>query len=197
MHSLDHLQPIHEVKIGHRDLKPAKFLVVRGELKLIDFGIVKGITSDDTTKVFREAQGATLNYMFPEASVNDYGNPDSRAWNEYGSDSESDLRSVRYRLGRASDIWSLGCIFYQMLCGRAPFAHINDTLQKLNCIQNPKYEISYRHVTDLVSLLVLHGCLVWNGHTIFPVALSATRKIVCPFQTLCNISSFALATIET
>ncbi|CDF40428.1 Serine/threonine protein kinase [Chondrus crispus] len=131
---------IHEAKIIHGDLKPANFLVVRGELKLIDFRIAKAITSDDTTKVFREAQS-------PEALVNE--NRDPRAWNEYGTNSETDLQSVRYRVGRASDIWSLGCILYQMLCGRAPF---------LNCIQNPKYEISYRHVTDPVALEVLHGC---------------------------------------
>ncbi|CDF77582.1 Serine/threonine protein kinase [Chondrus crispus] len=136
---------IHEAKIIHGDLKPANFLVVRGELKLIDFRIAKAITSDDTTKVFREAQVGTLNYMSPEAL--------------YGTDSETDLQSVWYRVGRASDIWSLGCILYQMLCGRAPFAHIKDTLQKLNCIQNPKYEISYRHVTDPVALEVLHRCL--------------------------------------
>ncbi|CDF77421.1 Serine/threonine protein kinase [Chondrus crispus] len=136
---------IHEAKIIHGDLKPANFLVVRGELKLIDFGIAKAITSDDTTKVFREAQVGTPNYMSPEALD--------------GSDSETDLHSARYRVGRASDIWSLGCILYQMLCGRAPFAHIKNTLQKLNCIQDPKYEISYRHVTDPVALQVLHGCL--------------------------------------
>ncbi|CDF32290.1 Serine/threonine protein kinase [Chondrus crispus] len=135
---------IHEAKIIHGDFKPANFLVVRGELKLIDCRIAKAITSDDMTKVFREAQVGTFNYISPEALVNE--NPDPRAWNEY-------------RVGRASDIWSLGCILYQMLCGRAPFAHIKDTLQKLNCIQNPKYEISYCHVTDPVALEVLHGCL--------------------------------------
>ncbi|CDF77590.1 Serine/threonine protein kinase [Chondrus crispus] len=104
---------IHEAKIIHRDLKPANFLVVRGELKLTDFRIAKAITSEDTTKVFREAQVGTLNYMFPEALVNE--NPDSRAWNEYGTDSETDLQSVRYRVGRVSDIWSLGFILYHVV----------------------------------------------------------------------------------
>lgn len=50
----------------HSDLKPANFLVVEGQLKLIDFGIAKAIQSD-TTSIARENQVGTLNYMSPEA----------------------------------------------------------------------------------------------------------------------------------
>lgn len=46
---------IHEERIVHSDLKPANFLVVEGQLKLIDFGIAKAISSD-TTSIAREAQ---------------------------------------------------------------------------------------------------------------------------------------------
>ena len=46
---------IHEARIVHSDLKPANFLVVEGQLKLIDFGIAKAISSD-TTSIAREAQ---------------------------------------------------------------------------------------------------------------------------------------------
>lgn len=34
---------IHEERIVHSDLKPANFLMVEGQLKLIDFGIAKAI----------------------------------------------------------------------------------------------------------------------------------------------------------
>ena len=46
---------IHEARIVHSDLKPANFLMVEGQLKLIDFGIAKAIKSD-TTSIARESQ---------------------------------------------------------------------------------------------------------------------------------------------
>jgi len=46
---------IHEEKIVHSDLKPANFVLVRGQLKLIDFGIANAI-SNDTTNIQRDHQ---------------------------------------------------------------------------------------------------------------------------------------------
>ena len=60
------VQSVHSRKIVHCDLKPANFLLVRGKLKLIDFGISKTI-QNDTTNVVRENQVGTVNYMSPEA----------------------------------------------------------------------------------------------------------------------------------
>ena len=54
-YSLQAVHTIHEARIVHSDLKPANFLVVEGQLKLIDFGIAKAISSD-TTSIAREAQ---------------------------------------------------------------------------------------------------------------------------------------------
>ena len=46
---------IHAARIVHADLKPANFLMVEGQLKLIDFGIAKAIQGD-TTSISRESQ---------------------------------------------------------------------------------------------------------------------------------------------
>ena len=47
-------------------MKPANFVFVKGNLKLIDFGIAKTF-STDTTNIYRESQVGTINYMAPEA----------------------------------------------------------------------------------------------------------------------------------
>lgn len=52
---LQAVKGIHDLKIVHSDLKPANFLLVQGQLKLIDFGIAKSIQGD-TTSINRESQ---------------------------------------------------------------------------------------------------------------------------------------------
>lgn len=51
---------IHEEKIVHSDLKPANFVLVRGQLKLIDFGIANAI-ANDTTNIQRDHQVSVSN----------------------------------------------------------------------------------------------------------------------------------------
>ncbi|WRX30414.1 Protein kinase domain - like 10, partial [Theobroma cacao] len=45
----------HEERIAHSNLKPANFLLVKGSLKLTDFGIAKAIMSD-TTNIQRDSR---------------------------------------------------------------------------------------------------------------------------------------------
>src|ERR1700756_965034 len=63
---LEAVQATHQHRIVHADLKPANFLIVEGQLKLIDFGIATAIRAD-TTNIVRENQMGTVNYMAPEA----------------------------------------------------------------------------------------------------------------------------------
>lgn len=58
--------------IVHSDIKPANFILVKGIVKMIDFGIAKTIQSDRTSVTRHEIVG-TFNYMSPEA-VNDLNN---------------------------------------------------------------------------------------------------------------------------
>jgi serine/threonine protein kinase len=132
---LEAVDYIHENRIVHGDLKPANFVFVRGRLKLIDFGIAKAI-SNDTTNIYRDSQIGTVNYMAPEAIY-----PMFESTSHNHGDDES-KRKLKMKLGRASDIWSLGCILYQMIYGKPPFAALN-TIQKLHAIPNPKFEIQY------------------------------------------------------
>eukprot|EP00899_Mesostigma_viride_P027221 jgi/Mesvir1/7684/Mv11654-RA.1 len=123
---LEAVHTIHKERIVHSDLKPANFLFVEGALKLIDFGIAKTILND-TTSIVRESQVGTLNYMSPEAIL---------------SGSDAGEGGARIKVGRASDIWSLGCILYQMVYGRTPFSHLS-FIQKLHAITDPHHEIEF------------------------------------------------------
>lgn len=60
----------------HSDLKPANFLLVRGRLKLIDFGIASNMNAD-MTSVVKNCPIGTLNYISPEAVMDIGGNGDS------------------------------------------------------------------------------------------------------------------------
>ncbi len=52
---LEAVQAVHDQKVVHSDLKPANFVIVKGRLKIIDFGIAKAI-ANDTVNISRDAQ---------------------------------------------------------------------------------------------------------------------------------------------
>jgi serine/threonine-protein kinase TTK/MPS1 len=119
---LEAVAAMHDIRIVHRDLKPSNFVLCKARLKLIDFGIAKKMMSDGSTKVLCEQTVGTLNYMSPESleDVND------------GKD---------VQLNRANDVWSLGCMLYEMVYGKPPFAQFRSMLQKLSKIKDEKYKI--------------------------------------------------------
>ncbi len=90
------------LNIVHRDLKPASILVrIEGsniEAKIVDFGFARCLTPDSTFGGKITAPGETL------------GNP------AYMS-----LEHFRGNCDQRSDIYSLGCIMYELLAGRPPF----------------------------------------------------------------------------
>ncbi|BBN02271.1 serine/threonine-protein kinase TTK/MPS1 [Marchantia polymorpha subsp. ruderalis] len=146
-HMLSAVKTIHDERIVHADLKPANFLLVKGELKLIDFGIAKAIQTD-TTHVVRDSQVGTLNYMSPEALIDNSKDEDGRV----------------FKCGRSSDIWSLGCILYQMVYGHTPFSHIRSMYRKIQAITSSNFSIEYPPIRDPWLLDVMKRCLTWDRH---------------------------------
>jgi eukaryotic-like serine/threonine-protein kinase len=104
--ALDHA---HGKRIVHRDIKPANVLfTTAGTPKLTDFGLTHQIDYD-LAQTRAGAIMGTPTYMAPEQAT---GN----------------LKAI----GPATDIYSLGCVFYEMLTGRPPYRGENllDMLQR-------------------------------------------------------------------
>ena len=94
-------------------------------VKVIDFGIAKAPTNDDETSVVRESQVGTVNYMSPESL----------------RQSQHQLQG-QFQLNRSSDVWSLGCILYQLVYGRTPF-HSLQLVPKLLAITDENHKSKF------------------------------------------------------
>jgi serine/threonine protein kinase len=92
----------HDQGVIHRDIKPENMMVRvgatgRAELKVVDFGIAKLLSSDTATQITRPSELiGTPKYMAPEQVAGE----------------EIDQRI---------DLYALGVVLYEMLAGRAPF----------------------------------------------------------------------------
>jgi serine/threonine-protein kinase TTK/MPS1 len=143
---LECLAAVHAKDIVHSDLKPANFVVVKGRLKLIDFGIANAIQTDETVNVYRENQVGTPSYMSPESLMDSNQYAFTAAHNgrfcvppplrEHGGKKLT-------KLGKPSDVWSLGCVLYQMVYGDPPFAHIPNQMSRCQAIINWNHAIEF------------------------------------------------------
>ncbi len=94
----DALSYAHDHSVIHRDIKPANILLAGGHAFVADFGIAKAVTDAGGEKLTLTGVAiGTPTYMSPEQAAG-----------------ERDLTP-------ASDIYSLGCVLYEMLAGSPPF----------------------------------------------------------------------------
>ena len=121
------LKYIHSANVLHRDLKPSNLLVNENcDLKITDFGLSRGVNPSDCLDFLTEYV-VTRWYRAPEIV----------------------LSSDTYT--KAVDMWSVGCIFAELL-GRKPLFpgsdHVNQLATILDVMGTPNVEHELRHVPE-------------------------------------------------
>ena len=87
----------HRAGIIHRDIKPANVMLTpSGDVKVMDFGIARAVSDASSTMTQTAAVVGTAQYLSPEQARGE--SVDSR-----------------------SDVYSTGCLLYELLTGRPPF----------------------------------------------------------------------------
>ncbi|WP_415857361.1 protein kinase domain-containing protein, partial [Sinomonas sp. G460-2] len=95
---LSALEYSHRAGIVHRDIKPANVMVVNetGTVKVMDFGIARAAAESGATMTQTQAVVGTAQYLSPE-------------------------QAQGLTVDSRSDLYSTGCLLYELLTGRPPF----------------------------------------------------------------------------
>jgi serine/threonine-protein kinase len=87
----------HQAGIVHRDIKPGNVMVTRnGDIKVMDFGIARAMSDAQATMTQTAQVIGTAQYLSPEQARGE-------------------------RVDARSDLYSAGCLLYELLTGRPPF----------------------------------------------------------------------------
>ena len=104
----------HKAGIVHRDIKPANvmFCPDSNSVKVMDFGIARAIADSSATMTQTQAVVGTAQYLSPEQARGE-------------------------AVDARSDLYSAGCLLYEMLTGRPPF------------IGDSPVSVAYQHVREI------------------------------------------------
>jgi serine/threonine-protein kinase len=123
----------HEHNVIHRDIKPENILLEAGHAVVADFGIARAITAAGETRLTETGIAiGTPAYLSPEQGA---------------GDSELDGRS---------DLYSLGCVLYEMLAGEPPFTGptAENIIRKHMSAEPTPVSVSRPTVPDEIALVV-------------------------------------------
>lgn len=128
----------HKKGVIHRDLKPGNIKITpEGRVKVLDFGLAKTYDRDRSNETAATHPGHVIGtpaYMSPEQAR--------------GKDTD-----------HRTDIWSFGCIMYQMLTGRLPFEGETATDTLTHIIERqPDWEALPKQIPTNIKTL-LQRCL--------------------------------------
>jgi 3-phosphoinositide dependent protein kinase-1 len=123
-----------------------------GHIKIADFGTaLRNPEANEVGSIFV----GTAEYVSPEvlnadcddAGMEDFETENIELTDVDNSDNSRDSKSHHNKITRACDIWAVGCILYQLLCGKTPFGgdteylifvNINEHLDGTRPIEFPR-----------------------------------------------------------
>ena len=152
---LEAVQAVHEHHLVHADIKPQNFILVQGQLKLIDFGFAAKVPEGEDS-LERDFVGGTKEYFSPEAMshyVITEGKIDMM---------EMKRRDRRIKIGFKSDVWALGVILFQLTYGGStPFAHVpGGKIARIQALISLEQEVDFEPIGDVHLLDTMKLCLM-------------------------------------
>ena len=152
---LEAVQAVHAHGIVHADIKPPNFILVQGQLKLIDFGFAAKVP-EGGEDLERDFVGGTKEYFSPE-SMSHYVITDGAI-----DMMEMKRRDSRIKIGFKSDVWALGVILFQLTYGGStPFAQVpGGKIARIQALISLEHEVDFEPIGDAQLLDTMKLCLM-------------------------------------